>query len=526
MPSPRLNRPLAGLRRTLALLMCLGAWLASAPAQAFDRDSLVWKKCTQCHAPGADGRIARVEDLRTTPEEWTVIVDRMRRLHGMTLGAGEMDRLLKELASTQLLTPKEQAEVAYLSLWHNSQHVEAPADKGEERFFATCVRCHSAGKIRSYRMTPTAWAKVRDLHLYAIPTVVYQLREMRWIPEADAVLAELAKTLPYDKPTPAPATRLEGRWAVFGWQPGRGAFRGQVQIRDAGNAEVALDGRVAYTDGMNETFDGEGTLYGGTALRTRTRNNGGDNRGAFIVTGDEARGQWHLPAPDYHTADATWVRDTGAPRLVRALPAFLLRGEKTTLTLEGLNLPDPKSARLSFGGAPVKLLSARRVGPDALQLEVQSQAAGLASATLTLAGAGSVKLTLAPRIDHIAVTPEVGRARINMGPDHPAEGVQFEAIAYARDGKRSVALGPVPARFRLTEEKTRPDDDDMRWLGAIGETGNYVPMVDFGSNPVRPFKGENSGLVKVLADYKRGAQTYRAQAQLAVTLPDLIARLR
>ena len=26
----------------------------------------------------ADGRISRVEELRTTPEEWTVIVDRMR----------------------------------------------------------------------------------------------------------------------------------------------------------------------------------------------------------------------------------------------------------------------------------------------------------------------------------------------------------------------------------------------------------------------------------------------------------------
>jgi len=45
-------------------------WAAAGPVQAFDRDSLVWQKCTACHAPTADGRIAHVEEIRTTPEEW------------------------------------------------------------------------------------------------------------------------------------------------------------------------------------------------------------------------------------------------------------------------------------------------------------------------------------------------------------------------------------------------------------------------------------------------------------------------
>jgi quinohemoprotein amine dehydrogenase len=123
-------------------------------ASAFSKDSLVWKKCADCHAPAADGRIPRVEDLRTTPEEWTVIIDRMRRLHGMALGKGEMDGLLKELSATQILTPDEQARVSYLSLWHNAQQVEAPADKDEERLHAACVRCHTAGRSL-YRMTRT-----------------------------------------------------------------------------------------------------------------------------------------------------------------------------------------------------------------------------------------------------------------------------------------------------------------------------------------------------------------------------------
>jgi hypothetical protein len=184
-------------------------------------------KCGTCHAPAADGRIPRVEDIRTTPEEWTVIVDRMRRLHGMKLREGEMDRLLKELAATQSLTPDEQAQVAYLSLWHNSQRVEEPSGKDEEKVYTTCVRCHTAGKIHSYRMTPEAWAKLRDFHLYISPTVVFTMREMRWIPEADAAFAHFAKKLPYGSAWKAPATRLDGAWAVFGYAPGRGTYRGR-----------------------------------------------------------------------------------------------------------------------------------------------------------------------------------------------------------------------------------------------------------------------------------------------------------
>ncbi len=89
-----------------------------------------------------------------------------------------------------------------------------------------------------------------------------------------------------------------------------------------------------------------------------------------------------------------------------------------------------------------------------------------------------------------------------------------------------VALGPVPATFRLAEEKTRPDDDDLEWLGGIEANGTYLPMGDYGPNPLRKYHGENSGLVKVLAEYRRGGRTYRAHGQLAVTMPDFIARLR
>src|SRR6266568_4585226 len=126
-----------------ALGITLGLMALVGGAHAFKQDSLVWKKCTQCHAPSADGKIPRVEEVRTTPEEWAVIVDRMRRLYGMGLKKEEMDGLLKELCATQILSPQEQAKVSYLSLWHNSQQVELPAGEDEKKLFVTCVRCHT-----------------------------------------------------------------------------------------------------------------------------------------------------------------------------------------------------------------------------------------------------------------------------------------------------------------------------------------------------------------------------------------------
>ena len=520
------------MRHITATVIAAGLALfgAAGDAQAFDRESLVWTKCTPCHAASADGRISRVQDLRTTPEEWTVIVDRMRRLHGMELKQGEMDRLLKELCATQILTPDEQAKVAYLSLWHNSQHVEAPADKDEEKFFTTCVRCHTAGKIFSYRMTAENWVKLRDFHLFAIPTIVFQMREMKWVPEADAALAYLTAKLPYGSAWSAPAARLDGVWAVFGYEPGRGTYRGEARITDAGNAEYRLAGSVAHADGTSETFAGEGTLYGGYALRTRTQNNGFAGNGAYILAGDELRGESHLPAPNFRTSSAVWIRAGDGVKVARVVPAFLLKEEKTTLTIEGLNLPDAKTADIVFAGGAVKVLSVKRVAPGVLELEVVSSAPALAEAKLTVKGIDAGTIQLAPRIDHIAITPEMGRARLSGGSNYPAEGVQFEAIAYAKRGSGKsaigVPLGAVPATFSLAEEKTRPDDDDLRWLGGIGLNGTYLPVGDYAPNPLRNYSTENSGLVKVVAHYRRGTQTWTAQAQLAVTMPDLIRRIR
>jgi quinohemoprotein amine dehydrogenase len=531
------------MTRTLIGAVAGLALLASATsAQAFDRKSLVWQKCTACHAPGGDGKIPRVEEIRTTPEEWTVIVDRMRRLHGMPLTKDEMDGLLKELCSTQILTPDEQAKVSYLSLFHNSQQQEAPEGKDEERLFATCVRCHSAGKIRSYRMTESSWSKVRDFHLFMDPAVVYQLREMHWREEAEAVLRDLAKSLAYGKARSAPEARLEGRWAVMGYEPGKGTYRGEAEITGGAGGEYRIAGKLQYSDRTSEPFEGEATLYGGYALRTRTRHAGAETRGAYVLNGAELKGENHFPAPRFRTSTATWVRKDAGTRVVRVTPGFLLSGEKSTLKVEGVDLPAITAADVAFTGGSVKVLSARRVAPEVVEVQVVASAPDVSAVRLALKGLDAGSVVLAPRVDHIVVTPAIGRARLAGGPHYPPEGVQFEAIAYATHGKAKgdalavvpaalgasddVALGPVAAKFSLLEEKTREGDDDLRYISSIGVNGSYIPTGNYGPVPGRPYTNEGSGLVKVVATHTRGGKTYRAEARLAVTVPDFVQRIR
>lgn len=495
-------------------------------AMAFSRESLVWKKCTGCHEP-ANGKIPRVEEIRTTPEEWTVIIDRMARIHGMALTAKEMDILLKEICSTQILSPAELDKVAYLNLLNNPQTVENPVGADQEKMFTTCVRCHSGGKINSYRMNPPSWAKIRDFHLFMYPTTVYQMREMRWPKEADAVLAYLTKSNPYGQTWQAPSAKPAGSWLILGYEPGKGVYRGQATITPSGNDDYTVQGSLAFSGGTSETFRGEATLYGGHSLRTRTNHNGLKTLGAFSFTDGTIKGEHHYPAPDFRTSSSSWFPVSGNPQLIRVSPAYLLKGETTKLVLEGVKLPDASASDITFSSGSVKVQSVRRISPEALEVMAESRADGMVKSEIGIKGINAVPLILAQQIDFISITPEMGRARLAGGKLFPSEGVQFDAIAFANGGTAdAVRLGPVPAVFKLTAEVKRPNDDDLQWMGMIQPSGKYLPFGDIGAIATRTQHVEATGLARVEAAYTRGDRQYLAKARMVVTLPDFIPRIK
>ena len=88
----------------IALFLFVG--VIAPGAMAFSKNSLTMEKCTDCHAV-KDGKISRIEEIRATPDEWGVIIDRMARLYGMELDEDERDILLQEICETQILSPEE-----------------------------------------------------------------------------------------------------------------------------------------------------------------------------------------------------------------------------------------------------------------------------------------------------------------------------------------------------------------------------------------------------------------------------------
>jgi quinohemoprotein amine dehydrogenase len=516
------------LIRTILIVLLLGA--IASTASAFDKGSLVRKKCIVCHS-AENGKLARIEELRTTPEEWTVIVDRMHRLYEMRIKTGEMAILLKELCATQILTPDEAAQVAYINLFNNPQTIETPSGDDEQQLFTTCVRCHSAAKIYSYRMTESAWQKLRDFHIYIDPAIMAQMREMHWRIEADKALEGLAQKLGYDRAWTAPDANPDGEWFLLGVEPGKGSYRGKATLKSRGDDEYALQGELSFSDGTFETFSGEATLYGGYALRTRTSQNGSATMGAFSFLDGTISGEHHHHAPNFRTSASTWYPITSQSQALRITPGYLLTGEETKVIIEGIRLPKVEAKDISISADEVDVLQATTTSPETIEVSLVYRGADHGTASISVKGleAGSIKL--APRIDYLSVSPAMGRARVNGGINYPAEGVQFQAFAWSSraDADKSsddVLLGPVAADFSLAEEETRPDDDDLVHLGAIEADGTYLPSGDYNPIPGREYGGEGTGMVKVIAQYTRGAIPYTAEGRLVVTVPDYIQRLK
>jgi len=520
------------MQRTLAktIVVVLLLVTTTSTAIAFDKNSLVYQKCVACHA-AENGKLARVEEIRTTPEEWTVIIDRMHRLYGMPIKAGEMATLLKELSATQILTPGEAAQVSYINLFNNPQTIETPSGAEEEQLFATCVRCHSAAKIYSYRMTKSAWQKLRDFHIYTDPAIIFQMREMHWRIEADTALRTLTRELPYDRAWTAPDAKPDGEWFLLGLEPGKGIYRGHATLTSKGGDEYALQGELRFSDETFESFSGEATLYGGYALRTRASHNGSATMGAFSFLDGAITGEHHHTAPDFRTSSSSWFPVTGESRALRMTPGYLLTDEETTILIEGIGLPEVDADDIAVSNAEIDLLQAAKTSPETIEVTLVYRGTGHGTASVSVKGLEAGSLKLAPRIDYLRVSPSTGRARVHGGINHPAEGVQFQALAYssaadADSPADDFLLGPVAADFSLAEEITRPGDDDLVHVGTIQRNGTYLPSGDYNPLPGRAYGGEGTGMVKVIAEYTRGAIPYTAAGRLVVTVPDYIQRLR
>ena len=89
-----------------------------------------------------------------------------------------------------------------------------------------------------------------------------------------------------------------------------------------------------------------------------------------------------------------------------------------------------------------------------------------------------------------------------------------------------VALGPVNARWALEEFYSTPDDDDVKFVGSVNDSGLFTPAGE-GPNPARKkqsnnFPTNNWGDVWVEAAFDTGGETLKSKSYLVVTIPQYI----
>ena len=513
----------------------------------FGEGSLVRAHCGACHKPDQQGRLEVIEETRKTPEEWKNVLIRMTRLNDAVLADDEFHPVVKELSRHLSLTPAETMKVAYINSDENSQYREIPKNKLEERLYTACVRCHTYGKIASHRMTESQWDENRNLHLGYYPTTVPQMREMDWTQESKNLIPELAKLFPHDTQEWREWMKnrkeqdLSGKWRIAGYQPGMGYYEGFYEFKPApekGDDEYTIRKQIRYLNGTTFVQNGTGTLFSEFHLRYALAPTPltGRMEGVFDLDAETMRfnGKWWTVIQDTNAnGNEAFCKEDG---ILAVFPMALKIGpeEEQELTIIGTGFAENVSPNdIRFSDSDVSVSEIIKAEDDTLVVKVKIGGDETRTASLTVGGKRlNDPLVFYDQVDGIRVLPAIGRARVSCGAAYPPQGVQFvaRAVHFGPDGQAGTAddilLEQVDADWILEEEKTRENDDDLKYLDTPIENGLYTPVTTYGPIAERKQHREGVGLIAVKASVSIEGRTLSDRALLAVTEPDFITHIK
>jgi len=521
-------------------------------------DATVQKACGTCHRSDDQGQMSRISFQRNTPEGWQSTIQRMAALNGLSIEPQTARQVVKYLSNNLGLAPEE-AKPAAFEVERRLIDYKYAANADAE---STCIRCHSMGRVISQRRTRAEWDLVIAMHRGWYPLVDNQAFRRNGPPPRDAAsdgrppdlrhpvekaIDHLARTFPLKTPewtawsaTMRPA-RLDGTWALSGWDAGKGAIYGRVTVTADPAAPdeftTAITYRVART-GETVTRSGRALIYTGFQWRGRSTTAAGADsalREVMFVDRDwrQIEGRWFMGGYDEVGLDIRLDRIGAETRVLGTDRTALKQGATgQELKIYGAGLPAglrPADVDLGPGLAISRIVS---VTPDVAIVTVEVAATAVVGARdLFVAGASKAKaLVVFDRVDAIKVKPDWAMARIG-GTSFPKMLAQFEAWAFhhGADGRPDTPddlnLGLVDAAWSLEEYTATYDDDDIKYVGMLDAvTGRFTPNID-GPNPVRKGSRNNIGDVWVVAKYAaeptgaKPAATVRARAHLLVTVP-------
>jgi quinohemoprotein amine dehydrogenase len=521
-------------------------------------DATVLKACGTCHRPDEKGQMSRISFQRNTPEGWQLAVQRMASLNGLNIEPDTARQVVKYLSNNLGLAPEEARPAA----WDAERRLIDFKYTASADAEATCIKCHSIGRVIAQRRTKAEWELLIAMHRGWYPLVDNQAFRRSGPPPptpatapdgrppdnrhpVEKALDHLVKTFPLKTPewtawsaNMRPA-RLDGTWALSGWELGKGPIYGRVTITaDPSSPEeftTSTTYRVART-GETVTRTGRSIVYTGFQWRGRSSTAAADSAMREVMMVDRnwrsIEGRWFAGGYDEIGIDVKLERVAGETRALGTDRTALKQGAAgQPLKIYGVNLGALQARDIDLGPG----ISIARIvdsTPEVVTVSVDVAAnAAPGSRDLFVAGASRQKaLAVYDKIDGIKVKPDWAMARVG-GDTFPKMLAQFEAWAYSNgaDGKPDspddIDLGMVDAAWSLEEYAATYNDDDIKFVGTLNEaTGRFTPAID-GPNPNRIGARNNIGDVWVVARYLgeasagKPAPAHRARAHLLVTVP-------
>jgi quinohemoprotein amine dehydrogenase len=566
--------------KELGIAILLAASTGQAAVEGIPIDhKLTIEKCGGCHKTDENGLMGRVSFMRTTPEVWQQIIKRMMRLNGVVATTGEIREIVRYLSNNNGLAPDEMRpafwEVEHRQPGHQFDMVP------DESLQHTCNYCHNIGRVLTQRRTRDDYEKLISFHIGLYPGAenVFRPRRVRANSREtparidsgpnggnpvlvsvgaapvdmtapypiDLTLNYLAKAQPLVTPewtawkAVMRAPKLAGAWTISGYQAGKGKVYGVLTVEaTAVEDEFAtkLDLHYANSD-VILTRTGRGIVYTGYSWRGRQTasgkpaesadpgNNPAEWKEAMMVSrdGNSMTGRWFWGGYDEFGFEVDLTR-VGSQPVVLGTDLYALKSPGTsTLRIFGANLPTTlKPADIDLGaGITVKRVVKATPAVATVEVEVaKGLPVGLRDVAV-LRSAAVKALAVYDKVAYIKVTPDAGMARLG-GTIAPKQFMQFETIAYAAG---DVALGPVNTRWSMEEFYSTPDDDDIKFVGALNDTGLFTPALE-GPNPARKkqsnnYPTNNWGDVWINAVYDAGGGvTLKARSYLVVTIPEYV----
>ena len=508
--------------------------------------------CGECHKVDGKFRMSRISYRRTTPEGWQETIRRMVTLNKAQIDPADARVIVKYLADNLGLAPEEAKPGAFESERRFIDYTyTANADTA-----GVCNSCHSMGRVLLQRRTGEDWDLLVAMHRGWYPLVDGQVFRRFGPPNTqpgpdgrppdnrhpmDKALAHLKGAFPMKTAEWAAWSanvrrpRIEGTWALSGYEATEGPVVGRVQIAaGAGPDEFTTTTTFTYTkSGRTVSRTGRAIVYTGFQWRGRTTVGTDDATSLrevmFIDRGWQSiTGRWFTGAYDEIGIDVTLTRVGRDPIVTGFDRKGIKRGATgQTVRVFGENLPASINVADVEFGAGITVTRAAMTSPTEMSLTVNVTAdAAMGLREMSLAGQLTrASIAVYEKVDYLKVNPGWGMARVG-GVMFPKMLARFDAIAWSNgadgkpDTKDDIDLGRVDATWTVEEYTATFDDDDAKFVGEIDPSrGVFTPAVD-GPNPKRSGNRNNIGDVWVVAVHKpETGEPMRARTHLVVTVP-------